>query len=139
MAPAELAELQAQPPPPTPSPPRTPAPADGRAETGKTPRKAPAQLQGVSAEGLLPGLGREGLPLMPLTPGGPGGSNELPISFEGVGFKGVGQDPQPKNPCSSASLIAWGKEGEWGQEGESRGLLAARGAYVASKGEGSGQ
>lgn len=55
---------------------------------------------------------------MPLTPGGPGGSNERPISFEGVGFqRSWGRTLSPRTPVPRQPLIAWGKEGEWGQEG----------------------
>ena len=55
---------------------------------------------------------------MPLPPGGPGGSNEQPISFEGVGFqRSLGRTLSPRAPAPRQPLTAWGKEGELGQEG----------------------
>lgn len=54
---------------------------------------------------------------MPLTREGLGAAMSGPFPLRGWASKGVGADPQPKNPCPAPALIAWGKEGEWGQEG----------------------
>lgn len=79
---------------------------------------------------------------MPLPPGGPGGSNEQPISFEGVGFqRSLGRTLSPRAPAPRQPLTAWGKEGELGQEGRiwRAPRCRGRGGRVASEGEGSGQ
>lgn len=118
MALAELAELQTQP-LPTPLSPQDACSSRWPSREGATPpQKAPAQLQGVRAEGLLPEPLKGGPPLMPLPPGGPGGSNEQPISFEGVGFqRSLDRTLSPRAPAPHQPLTAWGKEGELGQEG----------------------